>query len=50
MIGVPIGIAVVLILVAFIAVNSLRILREYQRGVVFQLGRFWRSRGPAWWC
>jgi regulator of protease activity HflC (stomatin/prohibitin superfamily) len=47
MIGVPIGIAVVLILLAFIAFNSLRILREYQRGVVFQLGRFWRVKGPG---
>ena len=47
MIGVPIGIAVVLILLAFIAVNSLRILREYQRGVVFQLGRFQRVMGPG---
>ena len=47
MIGVPIGIAVVLVLVAFIAFNSLRILREYQRGVVFQLGRFWRVKGPG---
>src|SRR5207344_2118473 len=47
MIGVPIGIAVVLVLVAFIAFNSLRILREYQRAVVFQLGRFWKVKGPG---
>jgi regulator of protease activity HflC (stomatin/prohibitin superfamily) len=47
MIGVPIGIAVVLVLVAFIAAKSFRILREYQRGVVFQLGRFWRVKGPG---
>jgi regulator of protease activity HflC (stomatin/prohibitin superfamily) len=26
---------------------SLRILREYERGVVFQLGRFWRVKGPG---
>jgi regulator of protease activity HflC (stomatin/prohibitin superfamily) len=24
-----------------------RILREYQRGVVFQLGRFWKVKGPG---
>jgi regulator of protease activity HflC (stomatin/prohibitin superfamily) len=42
-----IGLAVFLILVIFIAVNSLRILREYQRGVVFQLGRFWKVKGPG---
>ena len=27
--------------------SSLRILREYERGVVFQLGRFWRVKGPG---
>jgi len=26
---------------------SLRILREYDRGVVFQLGRFWSVKGPG---
>src|SRR5436190_155084 len=39
-----VGIAiVVLILLAM----SLRILREYERGVVFQLGRFWAVKGPG---
>ena len=42
-----ISLAVILILLIFIAVNSLRILREYQRGVVFQLGRFWKVKGPG---
>ena len=42
-----IGLAVILVLLAFLAVNSVRILREYQRGVVFQLGRFWRVKGPG---
>jgi regulator of protease activity HflC (stomatin/prohibitin superfamily) len=37
---------VVLLLAAF-AVTSLRILREYERGVVFQLGRFWKVKGPG---
>lgn len=27
--------------------SALRILREYERGVVFQLGRFWRVKGPG---
>jgi len=47
MIAIPIGISVVLVLVALLLANSLRILREYQRGVVFQLGRFWRVKGPG---
>ena len=27
--------------------NSVKILREYERGVVFSLGRFWRIKGPG---
>ena len=38
--------AVVLLLIMFFA-SSLRILREYERGVVFQLGRFWKVKGPG---
>ena len=34
---------VVLVLLAM----SLRVLREYERGVVFQLGRFWAVKGPG---
>ena len=30
-----------------LVVSSFRILREYERGVVFQLGRFWRVKGPG---
>lgn len=26
---------------------ALRIMREYERGVVFQLGRFWKVKGPG---
>ena len=36
----------VLLVVAFLA-TALRILREYERGVVFQLGRFWKVKGPG---
>ena len=35
-----------IILLAF-AVSTFRILREYERGVVFQLGRFWKVKGPG---
>src|SRR6188472_3702241 len=38
---------VVIILVVLFLTTSLRVLREYQRGVVFQLGRFWRVKGPG---
>ncbi|MBO9515370.1 MAG: slipin family protein [Variovorax sp.] len=35
------------VLLALLAASSLRILREYERGVVFQLGRFWKVKGPG---
>ena len=37
---------VVAIVVMFFA-SAIRILREYERGVVFLLGRFWRVKGPG---
>jgi regulator of protease activity HflC (stomatin/prohibitin superfamily) len=36
-----------LIVVVLLVMWSLRILREYERGVVFQLGRFWAVKGPG---
>ena len=42
-----IGPGFLLLLLVVLAVSSLRILREYQRGVVFQLGRFWKVKGPG---
>ncbi len=38
------GLFLLLILLAF---SSFRILREYERGVVFMLGRFWKVKGPG---
>jgi len=37
---------IVLIALA-ILLSSIKILREYQRAVVFQLGRFWKVKGPG---
>jgi regulator of protease activity HflC (stomatin/prohibitin superfamily) len=37
---------VVILVVVFLA-TSLKVLREYERGVVFLLGRFWRVKGPG---
>jgi regulator of protease activity HflC (stomatin/prohibitin superfamily) len=36
-----------LLVVITIAAMSIRILREYERGVVFMLGRFWKVKGPG---
>jgi len=43
----PITFSVIVLLVLFILGNSVRILREYERGVVFRLGRFVGVRGPG---
>ena len=40
------GIGVFIVVVILVA-YSLRVLREYQRAVVFQLGRFWLVKGPG---
>ncbi len=37
----------VFLLLVILVVWSIRVLREYQRGVVFQLGRFWAVKGPG---
>jgi len=41
------GVSTALLLAIILLASSLRILREYQRGVVFMLGRFWKVKGPG---
>jgi regulator of protease activity HflC (stomatin/prohibitin superfamily) len=36
-----------LLLIALLLMSAIKVLREYQRGVVFQLGRFWKVKGPG---
>ncbi|RLA43691.1 MAG: slipin family protein [Gammaproteobacteria bacterium] len=36
-----------LILIALFLASAIKILREYERGVVFLLGRFWKVKGPG---
>jgi len=38
---------VVLGLILLFFISAIRILREYERGVIFLLGRFWRVKGPG---
>jgi regulator of protease activity HflC (stomatin/prohibitin superfamily) len=38
---------ILLVIIVVLVTSSLRILREYERGVVFQLGRFWKVKGPG---
>lgn len=40
--------AVILGVIVLVVISrAIRILREYERGVVFMLGRFWRVKGPG---
>jgi regulator of protease activity HflC (stomatin/prohibitin superfamily) len=42
-----VGFLVILFLLGMIVVNAVRILYEYERGVVFRLGRFTSVKGPG---
>jgi len=39
--------ATVLAILVFLIVNTIKILREYERGVIFTLGRFYKVKGPG---
>ena len=47
MMGYSFSFGVLLMLVIALVLSAFRILREYERGVVFQLGRFWKVKGPG---
>ena len=45
----PIGIVIAIVIFVLLSVifSSIKILKEYERGVVFSLGRFWKVKGPG---
>lgn len=43
----PISAIVILLFIIFVLSSAIRILREYERGVVFRLGRLMSVRGPG---
>ena len=47
MIDFQLGFAPLLVLLFFLAFAAVKILREYERGVIFMLGRFWKGKGPG---
>jgi regulator of protease activity HflC (stomatin/prohibitin superfamily) len=48
MIGFTFGFSsLVFLFLLFLIASSIRIFREYERGVVFMLGRFWKVKGPG---
>jgi len=38
---------VVILILIFLLFYSVKVLREYERGVIFLLGRFWKVKGPG---
>jgi len=45
--GFEIGVSALLFFAIVLVAWAIRILREYERGVVFLLGRFWKVKGPG---
>src|SRR4029078_13108750 len=45
--GIGIGFRGLVGMIAILLISSFRVLREYERGVVFMLGRFWKVKGPG---
>lgn len=41
------GVLFIVIVIGMLLYSSIKILREYERGVVFMLGRFWKVKGPG---
>ncbi|KTC94548.1 slipin family protein [Legionella erythra] len=37
----------VVIIIALLLLSAFKVLREYERGVIFMLGRFWQVKGPG---
>ncbi len=41
------GLLLAIVLLLFILFASLKVMREYERAVIFLLGRFWKVKGPG---
>jgi regulator of protease activity HflC (stomatin/prohibitin superfamily) len=41
------GVAIFFIAIALLIAYSFRVMREYERAVVFMLGRYWKVKGPG---
>jgi regulator of protease activity HflC (stomatin/prohibitin superfamily) len=42
-----VGLIAIAVVIVFLAFHSIKVLREYQRGVIFTLGRFTKVKGPG---
>jgi len=45
--AIGLGFGTFFVVVVLLALMSFRVLREYERAVVFMLGRFWKVKGPG---
>jgi regulator of protease activity HflC (stomatin/prohibitin superfamily) len=45
--SINIGLSAIIVVLLLVAFNAIKILREYQRGVIFTLGRFTKVKGPG---
>ena len=43
----PVAAVTIVVLIVALIAWTFRILREYERGVIFMLGRFWKVKGPG---
>jgi regulator of protease activity HflC (stomatin/prohibitin superfamily) len=41
------GFGVIVLIIGLVILASFRVMREYERAVVFMLGRFWKVKGPG---
>lgn len=47
MLGVPYFVTTLVVLAVLLLISMFRVLREYERGVIFLLGRFYKVKGPG---
>jgi len=45
--AIGLGFGTIVLIVALVILASFRVMREYERAVVFMLGRFWKVKGPG---
>jgi regulator of protease activity HflC (stomatin/prohibitin superfamily) len=45
--GLPLGLLAVIIFLLILAASAIKVLREYERGVIFRLGRLIGAKGPG---
>lgn len=43
----PLSLLVLVVIVVLFLYSAIKILQEYERGVIFMLGRFWKVKGPG---